>query len=77
LTHIDTKNSFNFMPKWSPDGKWLMFLSGDHYNCHPYLARSDGTGLRKLADRNGHKGVVPVYDVFDFHGGSSDWPVCA
>lgn len=73
--HIDTGNGFNFMPKWSPDGRWLLFLSGEHYHCDPYLVRSDGTGLRKLADRHGYKGVVPIYDVPDFHGGSSDWPV--
>lgn len=73
--HIDTGNSFNFMPKWSPDGQWLEFLSGEHYSCSPYLVRSDGTGLRKLADRNGYEGVVPIIDVPDFHGGSSDWPL--
>jgi TolB protein len=72
---IDTGNSFNFMPKWSPDGQWLEFLSGDHYDCDPYLVRSDGTGLRKLADRNRYRGEVPIIDVPDFHGGSSDWPM--
>ena len=50
---VDTKNPFNFAPQWSPDGKWLMFLSGEHYNCHPYVVRPDGTEVRKLADRNG------------------------
>jgi TolB protein len=73
--HINTGNGFNFMPKWSPDGRWLMFLSGEHYNCSPYLVRSDGTGLRKLADRNGYKGVVPITDVPDYHGGGSDCPL--
>lgn len=73
--HIDTGNSFNFMPKWSPDGLWVMFLSGEHYNCHPYVVQSDGAGLRKVADRQGHSGVVPCFDVPDFHGGSSDVPV--
>ena len=74
---IETGNPFNFVPQWSPDGQWLMFLSGEHYNCHPHLARPDGSALRKLADRGGHEGVVTVYDVFDFHGGSSDVPVWA
>jgi TolB protein len=73
--HIDTGNNFNFEPKWSPDGQWLVFLSGEHYDCDPYLVQSNGTGLRKLADRNGYKGEVPIIDVPDFHGGSSDWPV--
>jgi TolB protein len=73
--HIKTGRSFNFVPKWSPDGKWIMFLSGEHYDCHPYLMRPDGTGVKKLADRKGYRGVVEFLDVPDFHGGSSDVPV--
>lgn len=73
--HVETGNPFNFVPQWSPDGNWLLFVSGEHYNCHPYLARPDGTELRKLADRNGYEGVIAFLDVEDFHGGSSDVPV--
>jgi TolB protein len=72
---VNTGNNFNFMPRWSSNGQWLEFLSGEHYNCHPYVVRSDGLELRKLADRNGYQGVVPILDVPDFHGGSSDWPM--
>lgn len=72
---IETGNPFNFVPQWSPEGAWLLFVSGEHYNCHPHIVRPDGTGLRKLADRGGYSGVTPVYDVYDFHGGSSDVPV--
>ncbi len=72
---IVTGNRFDFAPKWSPDGKWLLFVSGEHYDCHPHLVRPDGTGLKKLADRGGYKGVVQLLDEFDFHGGSSDLPV--
>ena len=74
-THIKTGNNFNFGPAWSPDGNWVLFVSGEHYHCHPCLVRSDGTGLRKLADRGGCRGVIEFLDVFDFHGGSSDTPV--
>ncbi len=72
---IKTGHPFNFAPKWSPDGKWVLFVSGEHYNCHPHIVRPDGTGLKKLADRNGYRGVIEFLDVFDFHGGSSDLPV--
>ncbi len=72
--HIKTGNAFDFGPKWSPDGKWLLFLSGEHYNCHPHVVRPDGTGLKKLADRGGYRGVIEFLDVSDFHGGSSDVP---
>lgn len=39
------------------------------------LVRADGTGLRKLADRGGYRGVTEFLDVPDYHGGSSDVPV--
>jgi TolB protein len=71
---VETGQPFNFVPLWSPDGKWLEFLSGEHYDCHPHLIQRDGTGLRLLAGRGGYEGVVPFLDVEDFHGGSSDVP---
>lgn len=53
----------------------MLFVSGEHYDCHPHIVRRDGTDLRKLADRAGYRGVVEFLDVYDFHGGSSDLPV--
>ena len=73
--HIKTGHPFDFAPRWSPDGEWLLFVSGEHYDCHPHIVRRDGTGLKKLANRAGYRGVTEFLDVFDFHGGSSDVPV--
>ena len=73
--HVQTGQPFNFAPAWSPDGRWVLFVSGEHYNCHPHIVRADGTGLKKLADRAGYRGVTEFLDVPDFHGGSSDTPV--
>ncbi len=73
--HIATSNPFNFGPRWSPDGQWLLFVSGEHGHCHPYIVRRDGQGLKKLVDRNGYQGWVAFLDVEDFHNGSSDVPV--
>ncbi len=73
--HVQTGHPFVFVPSWSPDGKWVLFVSGEHYDCHPHIVKSDGTGLRKLADRGGYRGVTEFLDVPDFHGGSSDVPV--
>ncbi|MEZ6059919.1 MAG: hypothetical protein R3C19_06125 [Planctomycetaceae bacterium] len=73
--HIETGNPFNFAPQWSPDGQWLLFVSGEHYDCHPHVVRSDGTELRKLADRGGYRGVVERLKHPDFHSESSDVPV--
>ncbi len=75
--HIQTNAGFNFNPQWSPNADWLLFLSGAHYDCHPYIVRKDGTGLRRLASRSGYRGVIEFLDVPDFHGGSSDVPVWA
>jgi len=72
---IQTGQPFNFGPTWSPDGEWVLFVSGEHYNCHPHVVRADGSGLKKLIDRAGYRGVVEFLDVPDFHGGSSDTPV--
>jgi arylsulfatase A len=72
---VETKNPFNFVPRWSPDGEWLVFLSGEHYDCHPHIVRKDGTDLRPIAHRGAYRGVVTFLDVDDFHGGSSDTPV--
>ena len=71
---VPTGKPFDFAPAWSPDGKWVLFVSGEHYDCHPHVVRADGTGLRKLADRGGYRGVIEFLDVPDFHGGSSDTP---
>lgn len=73
-THIKTGNPFNFVPQWSPDGSRLLFVSGEHYDCHPHIVSADGTGLKKVASRNGYRGVIEFLDVPDFHGGSSDIP---
>lgn len=74
---VQTGASFNFVPTWSPDGQWVLFVAGEHYNCHPHLVRANGTELRKLADRGGYRGVIEFLDVPDHHGGSSDVPVWA
>ncbi|MCC6695336.1 MAG: PD40 domain-containing protein [Candidatus Hydrogenedentes bacterium] len=73
--HIETGQPFNFVPQWSPDGAWLLFVSGEHYDCHPTIVRPDGSGLRTIAKRGGYSGVTAFLDVEDFHGGSSDVPV--
>ncbi len=73
--HIQTGNPFDFAPRWSPDGEWLLFVSGVHGHSNPYLVRRDGRGLRKLTDLNDYQGWILFLDVEDFHQGSSDLPV--
>jgi len=72
---IETGRPFNFGPTWSPDGEWLLFVSGERGRSDPWVARKDGSGLRKLADLHGYQGWILFLDVTDFHEGSSDLPV--
>jgi TolB protein len=74
---VKTGNRFHLMPSWSPDGAWVLVVAGEHYDCHPHVLKADGTGLRKLASRNGYRGVIDYLDVYDFHDGSSDLPTWA
>jgi Tol biopolymer transport system component len=74
---VKTGQRFHLVPSWSPDGAWVLFVAGEHYDCHPHVVKADGTGLKKLASRNGYSGVIDFLDVYDFHGGSSDLPVWA
>jgi TolB protein len=74
---VKTGLRFHLMPSWSPDGAWVLFVAGEHYDCHPHVLKADGTGLKKLASRNGYRGVIDYLDVYDFHDGSSDLPVWA
>ena len=74
---VKTGLRFHLMPSWSPDGSWVLFVAGEHYDCHPHVIKADGTGLKKLASRNGYRGVIDFLDVYDFHDGSSDLPVWA
>jgi Tol biopolymer transport system component len=72
---VKDDHTFHFIAVWSPTGEWLEYLSGEHYNCHPHLIRPDGTGLRKLADRGGYRGVIqPIDKGGDGHSERSDTP---
>jgi Tol biopolymer transport system component len=72
---VEDDHPFHFIPQWSPTGEWLEYLSGEHYNCHPHLIRPDGTGLGKLADRGGYRGVMqPMDKGADAHSERSDIP---
>ncbi len=74
---VDTPPSVQLRPTWSPDGKWLLFVSGEHYDCHPHVRpRADRSALKRIASRNGvNRAALPSFlDVPDFHGGSSDVP---
>ena len=36
---VETGLRFHLMPSWSPDGAWVLFVAGGHYDCHPHVPR--------------------------------------
>jgi Tol biopolymer transport system component len=72
---VETGQPFNFCPQWSPDGDTVLFLSGEHEDCHPHVVNRDGQNLHQVGDRQGYKGWTAILDVPDYHNGSSDVPV--
>lgn len=46
---IETGNPFDFAPQWSPDGQWLMFASGEQYDCHPHVVKN---GVKNWTGKN-------------------------
>ena len=49
-THITTTLANNYVPSWSPDGRWILFTGYDNPGdvSQLYLIHRDGTGLRQL-----------------------------
>ena len=44
-----TRESFGYRPAWSPDGKWIAFMSNHlDWNDDIYIIAPDGSGLRRL-----------------------------
>lgn len=69
---------FNFGAIWSPDSSHIAFYGGSDGTSNTgspdvYTAKSDGTEVTKLSDRDGFNGVVPFISGYDFHGGVSDY----
>ncbi|MCZ6653067.1 MAG: protein kinase [Planctomycetota bacterium] len=50
-------------PRWSPDGKWLLFYSNRNGSYELWLMRPDGTELRRLTDTPGIDLHQPVWSA--------------
>jgi tricorn protease len=45
-------------PSWSPDGKWIAFVSDKSGQEEVWMAHEDGTGLKQLSEGDGEKSGV-------------------
>jgi tricorn protease len=45
-------------PSWSPDGKWIAFVSDKSGMDEVWMAHEDGTGLKKLSEGDGEKSAI-------------------
>ena len=45
-------------PSWSPDGKWIAFISDKSGRDEIWMAREDSTGLKKLSDSDTEKQAI-------------------
>lgn len=71
--YVPTGNPFNFIPQWSPDGQWIAFISGTSLGTSDiYVVRRDGTGLRKVGNRNNYFASTSRWDIMHFHNADSD-----
>jgi dipeptidyl aminopeptidase/acylaminoacyl peptidase len=56
-----TDDSFrNRGPRWSPDGKWLVFYTNRSGSYELWIMRPDGTRLRRITDQPGEKAEIYV-----------------
>src|SRR5205814_481617 len=54
---VKTGERFHLMPSWSPDGAWVLFVAGEHYDCHPPVIQRDGVRqlyVMRLSDKKEH-----------------------
>lgn len=71
---VETPCEFNFFPMWAPDSQYVAFLCGtSNKTADVYIVDREGNNVRFLASRNGYAGYVPIFDVYDYHDGSSDY----
>jgi tricorn protease len=47
-THLTTNEAYDFMPIWSPDGKWMAFASNRYGNYDVFLMPSSGGAATRL-----------------------------
>lgn len=71
---LDVPCDFAFNPQWAPDSQHILFLCGpSDETADIWVADRDGLNSKFVASRNGYDGQVALTNMYDFHGGTSDW----
>ncbi len=56
-TQLTDSDAIDGLPEWSPDGRWIAYLSTEQGNWAVWAIRPDGSGKRKLFDLGGTPGT--------------------
>ncbi|HKE60720.1 MAG TPA: hypothetical protein VKB46_28630 [Pyrinomonadaceae bacterium] len=51
----------DIVPRWSPDGQWIAFLSDRGGKYEIWKMRPDGTGITQMTDEPGREVIAPVW----------------
>ncbi|MBI3424940.1 MAG: PD40 domain-containing protein [Acidobacteria bacterium] len=51
----------DIMPRWSPDGRWIAFISDRSGKYEIWKVRPDGSGLAQMTDEPGKEVIAPVW----------------
>lgn len=72
--HVEAPCDFAFNPQWAPDSQHILFLCGpSDQTADIWIADRNGLNPKFIASRNGYDGQVALTNMYDFHGGTSDW----
>jgi TolB protein len=62
IVRLTQHASVDYEPAWSPDGRWVAFVTGRNDNYDIYLASADGSGTFPLLLTDAHE-LFPIWSL--------------